>query len=130
MANQPDYARLRLIQIAALSVGAVALVGSLLLMGQFERPEIAPIVICVALAGAAFGAVFYFGCLLFEGALQAYIVSDDTEIKGQTVEMVTTTVPSGDDQIDDWVRRYVFARNIFGMSLIPLLILGGLLLFA
>lgn len=130
MVDQPNYARLRVIQIAAVLVGAVMLGASLLLFGQFSNPEIAPIVICVALAGFGFGAVFYFGCLFFEGSLQKYIVSDDTVIKSETVEMVTTTEESGDGRIDEWVSRYVFARNLFGMSLIPLLILGGLYIFA
>lgn len=130
MADHPNYGRLRVIQINAVLVGAVTLGASLFLFGQFSNPEIAPIVICVALASFGFSAVFYFGCLFFEGSLQKYIVSDDTVIKSETVEMVTTTDKSGDDRIDEWVNRYVFARNLFGMSLIPLLILGGLYIFA
>ncbi|MEO1100671.1 MAG: hypothetical protein AAFW65_02375 [Pseudomonadota bacterium] len=130
MAEHPDYGRLRVIQITAVIVGVVTLGVSLFVFGQFSKPEIAPIVICVALAGFGFGAVFYFGCLLFEGSLQKYIVSDDTVIKSETVELVTTTETSGDGRIDEWVNRYVFARNLFGMSLIPLLILGGLYIFA
>lgn len=126
---EPDYARLRRIHLIAVTVGAATLGLSLYLMGQFSKPELAPIVTAVALTGIGFSVVFYFGCLLFEGSLQRYIVRDDTEIKGSNVEMVTTTAPSGDSRIDAWVGRYVFARNLFGMSIIPLLILGGLYLF-
>ena len=127
--HQPDFARLRLIQHAAVIVGALTLGLSLYLMGQFSDPELVPIVIAVAFTGIGFSAVFYFGCLAFEGSLQRYIVRDDTEIKGSNVEMVTTTAKSGDPQIDEWVNRYVFARNLFGMSVIPLIILAGLFLW-
>ena len=129
-ANRPNFARLRRIQHIAVIVGVLTLGASLYLMGQFSKPELVPIVISVALTGIGFSAVFYFGCLLLEGSLQKYIVSDDTVIKGQTVEMQTTTQDSGDAQIDEWVGRYVFARNLFGMSAIPLLLLGGLFLFS
>ncbi len=127
--EQPNYARLRRIQHTAVIVGVLTLGLSLYLMGQFSKPELVPIIIAVAFTGVGFSAVFYFGCLFFEGSLQKYIVDDDTVIKGQTVEMVTTTQASGDDTIDDWVGRYVFARNLFGMSVIPLLLLGGLYLW-
>lgn len=125
----PNYKTLRIIQIAAVMDALTVLVVALYFMGQFSEPELAPIVIAVALAGITFGAVFYFGCLIFEPSLQQYIAGDRTVIKSDTVEMVTDTHSSGDPEIDEWVNRYVFARNIFGMSVIPLLILGGLYLF-
>lgn len=127
--DRPNFGRLRQVQIIAVITGALTLSLSLYLMGQFSNPELVPIIIAVALTGIGFSAVFYFGCLFFEGSLQKYIVSDDTVIKGQTVEMQTKTRDSGDPQIDEWVGRYVFARNLFGMSVIPLLLLGGILLF-
>ncbi len=126
----PNFARLRRIQVIAVIVGALTLGLSLYLMGQFSKPELVPIVIAVALTGVGFSAVFYFGCLIFEGGLQKYIVADDTLIKGERVEMVTTTETSGDSEIDEWVGRYVFARNLFGMSVIPLLLLGAVFVFS
>ena len=126
----PDFEKLHKIQVAAVTTGALTLGLSLYLLGQFSQPELAPIVISIALTGIAFSAVFYFGCLFLEGSLQKYIRGDDTVIKGDQVEMVTRTQTSGDARIDEWVGRYVFARNLFGMSVIPLLILGALLIFA
>lgn len=129
MPDQPNYQRLRVIQIAAIAAGAAMLAACIWLFDLIGSSDLAWIVVSVALTGIAFSAVFYFGCLFFEGSLQKYIVSDDTVIKGESVEMITTTEPSGDDQVDEWVRRYVFARNLFGLSVIPLLLLGGLFLF-
>ncbi|MEE9380349.1 MAG: hypothetical protein V3V03_03005 [Hyphomonadaceae bacterium] len=128
--DAPDFQRLRLLQIIALVAGVAVLAATLYVFGQFQRQELAPIVICFALASIAYSGIFYFGCLFFEGSLQKYIVSDDTVIKGQTVDMVTTTEDSGDDRVDKWVGAYVFARNQFGLSLLPLVLLGGLFLFA
>ena len=126
----PNFKTLRIIQIAAVLDGLTVFALALYLMGQFSQPELAPIVIAVALAGITFGAVFYFGCLLFEPSLQAYIAGDRTEISGERVEMVTDTRSSGDPEIDEWVNRYVFARNLLGMSVIPLLLLGALYIWA
>ncbi|MEO1965427.1 hypothetical protein [Hyphomonas sp.] len=126
----PDFRRLRLIQIAALIVGAGVLILSLWLMGQFRKPEVAPIVMAFAFASISFSGLFYFGALLLEGSLQKYILSDDTVIKGDNVEMVTRTAKSGDPEIDKWIGTYAFTRNLFGMSLVPILILIGLYFFA
>ena len=126
----PDFRRLRLIQIAALIVGAGVLILSLWLMGQFRKPEVAPIVMAFAFASISFSGLFYFGALLLEGSLQKYILSDDTVIKGDNVEMVTRTAKSGDREIDKWIGTYAFTRNLFGMSLVPILILIGLYFFA
>ena len=130
MADQPNFARLRMLQIVALVAGAIVLVVSLWLMGQFRKPELAPIVISLAFAGITFSGLFYFGALLLEGSLQKYIISDETVIKGSNVEMVTHTAKSGDPRIDKWIGTYAFTRNLFGMSVIPLLLLGGLFLFS
>ena len=126
----PDFRRLRLIQIVALIVGALVFVVSMWLMGQFREPELAPMVMAFAFAAISFSGLFYFGALLLEGSLQKYILSDDTVIKGDNVEMVTKTASSGDPQIDKWIGTYAFTRNLFGMSLVPILILVGLYLFA
>lgn len=122
----PNFKTLRTIQLVAVFDALTVLLISLFFMGQFSNPELAPIVISVALAGITFGAIFYFGCLIFEPSLQKYIKEDRTVIKSETVEMVTDTYSSGDATIDEWVNRYVFARNLFGMSIIPLLIFAGL----
>jgi hypothetical protein len=99
-------------------------------MGQFRKPELAPIVVAVAFASISFSGLFYFGALLLEGSLQKYILSDDTVIKGGDVDMVTTTAESGDPEIDKWIGTYAFTRNLFEMSLVPILILIGLYFFA
>ena len=127
---KPNFRRLRLIQIVALIVGAGVLVLSLWLMGQFRKPEVAPIVMAFAFASISFSGLFYFGALLMEGSLQKYILSDDTVIKGDNVEMVTKTAESGDPEINKWIGTYAFTRNLFGMSLVPILILIGLYFFA
>jgi hypothetical protein len=88
--SRPNFRRLRIIQIASLMVGTGVLILSLWLMGQFRKPEVAPIVMAFAFASISFSGLFYFGALLLEGSLQKYILSDDTVIKGDNVEMVTT----------------------------------------
>jgi hypothetical protein len=99
------------------------------LMGVFRKPEVATVVLAFAFAGAAFGGVFYFGALLLEGSLQKYILRDETVIKGDDVKMVTHIASSGDPVIDKWIGTYAFARNLFGMSVIPILILAALFYF-
>ncbi|MGB2179002.1 MAG: hypothetical protein ACPH9E_13830 [Hyphomonas sp.] len=128
--SKPNFRRLRIIQIASLIVGAGVLILSLWLMGQFRKPEVAPIVMAFAFASISFSGLFYFGALLLEGSLQKYILSDDTVIKGDNVEMVTRTAESGDAEIDKWIGTYAFTRNLFGMSLVPILILVALYFFA
>jgi hypothetical protein len=124
-----DFHRLRWLMRMALALGLVVLAGSAWLLGVFHNPEVATGVMAFAFGAIAFSAFFYFGALLTEGSLQKFIVSDDTEIKGDAVDLVTTTQSSGDPRTDGWVKAYVFARNLFGMSVIPLLILLGLYLF-
>ena len=126
----PDFRRLRLIRIAALIAGAIVFVLSMWLMGQFRKPELAPFVMAFAFGCITFSGLFYFGALLLEGSLQKYILSDDTVIKGDNVEMVTKTASSGDPEIDKWIGTYAFTRNLFGMSLVPIIILIGLYFLA
>ena len=125
----PDFDHLKRLMLLALLLGAAVLLGSGWVLGVFRRPEIATAVIAFAFGSITFSATFYFAVLLTEGSLQQYIAGDDTEIKGDSIELVTRTHSSGDPRTDGWVRAYVFARNLFGMSLIPLLILAGLYLF-
>ncbi|MEL7130322.1 MAG: hypothetical protein AAGK23_12315 [Pseudomonadota bacterium] len=128
--NIPNYRTLSILRLAAISDGIFAFGIALYLMGGFQDFSIAVAAIALAMAGAVYGAIFYFGGLVFAPMLKDYIVSDDTEIKGSNVEMVTTTRPSHDAELDLWVSRFVFARNLFGMAVIPLLLLGGLYVFA
>lgn len=127
--GKPNFARLRTLQVSAVMAGVSVFVVSGLLMGVFRAPGVATAVLALAFAGATFGAVFYFGALLLEGSLQKYILSDETVIKGDSVEMVTHTASTGDPRIDKWIGIYAFARNLFGMSIVPILILVGLYLF-
>ena len=127
--KMPDFKRLQNLHNGALAAGFAFFILTMRLSGQFQNPELVPIIIIFALASITYSGTFYFGCLFFEGSLQKYIISDDTVIKGQTVEMVTTTEDSGDEIINKWIGRYAFARNMFGMSIIPLLLLGGLYFF-
>ncbi len=124
-----DFGKLRSLMLLAVTVGAAVLIVSLWQLGQFQTFEIGWTVMAVAFGAIAWAAVFYFGCLIAEGSLTSYIVSDDTEIKGQNVEMVTKTRSSGDPRLDAWIEKFVFARNTFGLAVIPLLILGGLFLW-
>lgn len=121
-----DFGRLRTLMLIAVLAGAAVLLVSLWLLGQFNDFEVGWAVMALAFGAIAWSAVFYFGCLVLEGSLTGYIVSDDTEIKGERVEMVTKTRSSGDDRLDGWISQFVFARNTFGMAVIPLLILVGL----
>lgn len=130
MEKEPNYGRLKLMLITALNAGIGMFILSMVLMGQFQQLELAPVVMSVAFGAITFSGLFYFGALLLEGSLQKYIVSDDTVIRGEAVEMVTTTEETDDDRLNGWIRTYAFARNLFGMSVIPLLILAGLWVFA
>ena len=126
----PNYARLRMLQIVAVIMGAGVFGGSMAMMGQFERLELAPVVMSFAFGAITFSGLFYFGALLLEGSLQRYIISDETVIRGDNVEMVTHTEKTEDARLNRWIGTYAFARNMFGMSVIPLLLLVGIWFFA
>lgn len=122
--DKPDFEKLRALRWLALAVGAGVFGASGWLMSIFTRPEVATCALAFAFGGIAFSAVFYFGALLTEGSLQKYLIRDETVIKGDNVEMVTHTRRADDPETERWVGTYVFTRNLFGMSVIPLLILG------
>lgn len=130
VSSKPNFVRLRAIQVSAVLAGVLVFAMAGFLMGVFRKPEVATVVLAFAFASATFGGVFYFGALLLEGSLQKYILRDETVIKGDDVKMVTHTASSGDPVIDKWIGTYAFARNLFGMSVIPILILAGLYFFA
>lgn len=130
MENEPNYARLRLMLMTAVNAGIGVFLLSMVLMGQFRQIELAPVVMSVTFGAITFSGLFYFGALLLEGSLQKYIINDETVIKGETVEMVTTTETTEDPRLNGWIGTYAFARNLFGMSIIPILILLALWFFA
>ena len=121
-----DFSRLGNMMRVALLVGAGVLAITLLLFNQFNDFDLGASAMAVAFGVIAWSATFYFGCLAVAGSLTDYIVGDDTEIKGSNVEHVTRTRSSGDDRLDGWIDQFVFARNTFGLSILPMLILVGL----
>ena len=56
-------------------------------------------------------------------------MSDETVIRGESADMETSTRSSGDAEVDRWIASFVFARNLFGMALVPILILSWLFFF-
>ncbi len=113
----------------SLGLGFVSFLSGLIVLKQFTSPDLVTIVIIFAISAIIFSFVFFVWCLIFAQELGSFVQSDETEVKGTTVNMVTTISESGDANIDRWVQRYVFTRNMFGLSVIPLLILAGLVLF-
>lgn len=118
-----DFGKLRTLMLAAISVGLGVLAYFLWKLDVFSDFQIGWAVLALGLAAIAWSAVFYFGCLAIAGSMTGYIVSDDTVIKGDNVELVSKTRTSGDARLDAWIDKFVFARNTFGMSVLPLLIL-------
>jgi len=125
-----DFRLLKILQFAAVFDALIVFAISYFLMTGFSGLELVPAIMSLAFAGFFYGATFYVGALLLVPGLKDYIISDDTKIKGQTVEMETTTRSSGDPERDQWVASFVFARNLFGIALVPILILGWLYFFA
>ena len=121
-----DLGALRTLMMASVLVGAAIFGLTLWQFDQFEAFDLGWSVMAFAFGVITWSAVFYFGCLIMAGSLTGYIERDDTEIKGDTVEMVTKTRSSGDAGLDAWIGRFVFARNTFGLSVLPVLILVGL----
>lgn len=125
----PNYRHLRLIRLVAISDGLLACALAYFLMTGFNEYDWLMAVISFVVGATVHGAVVYSGCMIFAPDLAGYVVSDDTKIGGSNVEMVTTVRDSGDERIDAWVRYYVNARNLFGMSILPLVLLAGLFWF-
>lgn len=126
----PRLERLRFLWALSLLAGGLVLLASLAAMGQFRSPELAPMVMALAFAAIAFGGVFYIACAVFAPGLHRYITYDETEIRGDQVDWATRADAGGDAELQRWLERWVFARNTFGLGLVPLLILAGLYLFA
>ncbi len=126
----PSLDRLRLLWRWSLVAGGLVLVLALWRMGQFRAPELAPLALAFAFAAIAFHGAFYAACALFAPGLHRYIAYDETEIRGYQVDWVTRADAGGDSELQRWLDRWVFARNTFGLGLVPLIILGALYLFA
>lgn len=94
-----------------------------------SRWEWVPAIISLALGAAVFGGLFFIACNLAGIKFEAR-VSDETRIRGETVEHVTHVSQTGEKETDKWLSRYVFARNLFGGLIIPLAILAGLFIFS
>jgi len=124
-----DFRLLKLLRFVAVSDAILVFAISYFLMTGFAKFDLVPAVLSMAFAGFFYGATFYFGALIFAPNLKNYIVSDETVIRGDQVDLETTTRSSGDPEADRWITSFVFARNLFGMALVPILILGGLFLF-
>lgn len=126
--RKPDTSRLPLARTIAVLDGLAAGALAWYFMNGFREIDLVSVVISLAAAGIVYGGTFYGLALALAPGLHRYIVSDDTKISGQTVDLVTTTRGSGDADLDRWVESFVFARNLFGMSLIPLALLGAVFL--
>ena len=124
-----DFRLLKLLRFIAVSDASLIAGISYFVMTGFRGLELAPLVLSLSFAGFFYGLTFYFGCLILAPNLKDYIVSDDTVIRGDSVDMDTTTRASGDPEADKWIAAFVFARNLFGMALVPMALLGGLFLF-
>lgn len=125
-----DFGKLRGVMWFSVAAGAAVFAFSLWQLDQFTDFQVGWAVMAFAFGAIGWSACFYFGSLIVAGSLTGYIISDDTEIRGESVEMVTKTRSSGDARLDGWIDKFVFARNTFGLSILPLLLLGGVFLFA
>ncbi len=127
MTQKPvDFSKLRTLMLVAVSAGLGVLLYFLWKLSVFTDFQIGWAALSLGLAAITWSAVFYFGCLVIAGSMTDYIISDDTVIKGDNVELVSKTRTSGDERLDSWIEKFVFARNTFGMAVLPLLILIGL----
>ncbi|PHR58346.1 MAG: hypothetical protein COA47_10735 [Robiginitomaculum sp.] len=126
----PNFEMLKKIWASSLVVGALVFAGGIVYWRQVLQPDLVTIVILFAVSAIVFSALFFFLCRIVTPGLADSVVDEETKVEGPTVKMITTIAASGDAQLDRWVKRYVFTRNLFGMAVIPLLLLGGLFLFA
>ena len=124
----PDPRRLSHLWWGAILSGLLIALASAVLFGLPARWEWVPAILSLAIGAAAFGGLFFIACNLIGVRFEAR-VRDETRIRGQTVEHVTHVTETGEAQTDKWLSRYVFARNLFGGLIMPLLILAAVFLF-
>lgn len=125
-----DYSRLRLVQLIAASEAATVFLVAMYFMGQFPPSDWVVCLIAFALASIAYGAAFYFGCLILVPQMKEYIIRDRTVIRGESVDMETDVLETSDARLNKWIEHYSFSRNLFGMGILPVLLLAGLYVFA
>ena len=110
-----------------LGLGTMAL--CMMPLGVFRDFEIGWAALSAGFGAVVWGGVFFLGSLVLAPGLGAFIAGEDTRVKGPVVELVTETYETGDPRLNGWVRAYVTARGVFGLSIIPFLILAGLFFF-
>jgi len=127
--NERVTGRLQLLWYGAIAGGVFVTLAGALIAGFPGSTDWFPMVIAIALGAAVFGGTFFIGANIAGTAFESR-VQDETQVRGANVEHLTHVDPTGDAEMDAWLERYVWARNLFGALLIPLIILGGLLLFS
>lgn len=127
---QPNLKTVRLLFISAIVLAGFILVGGLLYWDQIQAPDLATILLIFAAAVIVGNGLFFLGCAIIAPDLGRAIIDDETKVKGPIVETTTKLKSTGDAEIDMWVGRYACARNVTGLSIIPVLILFGIFIFA
>lgn len=114
---------------ASIVVGLLTSAGGLWASGLPGQIDWFPIILSLATGAAAFAGMFFIGANL-AGVKFESRVKDETRVSGSNVEHVTHVDTFDDGALDKWLDRYVFARNLFGGLIVPLLIFAGLFLIA
>ena len=114
---------------ASITGGVLVALACATLFGVWRDWDWFPAFISLAIGATAFSGMFFLSTNLagiqFETRLR-----DETVIRGSNVDHVTHVERTGEADTDKWLARYVFARNMFGALLVPLLILAGVFVFS
>jgi len=129
MADRAGTTALPRLWYGAIAVGMVASAVALWAAGLPARADWLFIALSIAFGAATFGGFFFIGANL-AGVSFEHRVRDETRVRGSSVDHITHIEEFDDAKLDKWLGRYVFARNLFGSLLVPLLIFAGLFLFA
>jgi len=131
MTKEDDHPGVRVLSRlwwASITAGVLVALACLALFGVFQDWDWFLAFIALAIGATAFSGMFFLSTNLagiqFETRLR-----DETVIRGSNVEHVTHVERTGEAGTDKWLARYVFARNLFGGLVVPLLILAGVLAF-
>ncbi len=126
----PDLKKLSRIWRVSIAFGLSSTIGATLLM--FPTPSLAAfaedwvlIVIAMGVGIVAQSALFFGWASYATPEIGAYIVTEDTKVKGDTVETETRYRETGDAELDGWIRAYLGARGTTATLLVALT-LGGL----
>ncbi|MEO0465117.1 MAG: hypothetical protein AAF216_01135 [Pseudomonadota bacterium] len=125
---EQDFAGLNRLWYTSIVAGLVCALGGAFLAGYPGDGEPILLIMSIALGAAIFGGVFFIGANL-AGVQFESRVRDETRIRGSNVEHVTHVEAADDPLEQKWLDRYVWARNIFGGLIIPLLIFAALFVF-